>query len=82
MTRCGLRYQDNDGDLTQNLMADLTVTANGLRFTGALSGADRTVTITAAFSESPIPEPEIYAFMLAGISLLGWVSRRRKQKSG
>jgi hypothetical protein len=28
---------------------------------------------------SPIPEPEIYAMMVAGLGLLGFVARRRKQ---
>ena len=27
---------------------------------------------------APVPEPEIYAMMAAGLSLLGWVGRRRK----
>jgi hypothetical protein len=29
----------------------------------------------------PIPEPETYAMLLAGLGLLGWVGRRRKQKA-
>jgi hypothetical protein len=29
---------------------------------------------------SPIPEPETYAMMLAGLGLLGFMARRRKQK--
>ncbi len=30
---------------------------------------------------TPVPEPETYAMMLAGLGLLGVVARRRKQKS-
>jgi hypothetical protein len=30
---------------------------------------------------APIPEPETYAMMLAGLGLLGFVARRRKQQS-
>jgi hypothetical protein len=30
---------------------------------------------------NPVPEPESYAMMLAGLGLLGFVGRRRKQKS-
>ena len=30
---------------------------------------------------NPIPEPETYAMMLAGLGLLGFAARRRKQKS-
>ena len=29
---------------------------------------------------APIPEPETYAMMLAGLSLMGFVARSRKQK--
>jgi hypothetical protein len=29
---------------------------------------------------TPIPEPETYAMLLAGLGLLGWHARRRKQK--
>ena len=45
------------------------ILANG--FTGAVG------TNTPA-----IPEPETYAMMLVGFSLLGWVARRRKQSLG
>jgi len=57
-----------------------------------LQGADgnaRAGTIFAAVSESPIltpvspslPEPETYAMLLAGLGLMGFAGRRRKQKS-
>jgi hypothetical protein len=32
-------------------------------------------------SPSPIPEPESYAMMLAGLGLMGFIARRRKQKT-
>lgn len=40
------------------------------------SGVDRTLMITAA----PVPEPQTYAMMLAGLGLLGGVARRRAAK--
>jgi hypothetical protein len=32
-------------------------------------------------SAAPVPEPQTYAMMLAGMCLMGWVARRRKQAS-
>lgn len=34
---------------------------------------------TANFSVTPVPEPETYALMLAGLGALGFISRRRKR---
>jgi streptogramin lyase len=36
----------------------------------------------AAGLGAPIPEPETYAMLLAGLGLMGWVGKRRKQKAG
>lgn len=41
-----------------------------------LSGLD-----VSRIDVTPIPEPETYAMMLAGLGLLGFISRHRKQKS-
>jgi hypothetical protein len=38
------------------------------------SGVDRTLMITAA-----VPEAETYAMMLAGLGLVGFMARRRRQ---
>lgn len=32
---------------------------------------------TSAFTITPVPEPETYALMLAGLGLVGWAARRR-----
>jgi len=55
----------------------------------AASGTTRIVTATFAsaidafettqYTVTPIPEPETYALMLAGLAALGFVSKRRKQ---
>ncbi len=36
------------------------------------------LTLTADFTAAPVPEPETYALMLAGLGVLGFVARRRK----
>ena len=41
--------------------------------------AVRAVTAGSAISVSAVPEPETYAMMLAGLGLLGFAARRRKQ---
>ena len=45
-------------------------------FTLAGSATDASYTVTLA----PVPEPETYALMLAGLGLLGVAARRRKSK--
>jgi hypothetical protein len=40
---------------------------------GSMGGYPSTLNITAA-----VPEPETYAMMMAGLGLVGWMSRRRK----
>ena len=50
-----------------------------LRVNGTLTGSSGG-TYGGTISAAPIPEPETYAMMLAGLGLMGFVVRRRKQK--
>lgn len=47
---------------------------------GNYIGLDNVV-VTLNHVANPVPEPETYAMMLAGLGLLGFVARRRKQKA-
>ena len=39
----------------------------------------RNLTLADAGPVSPVPEPETYAMLLAGLGVMGWVGRRRSQ---
>lgn len=45
---------------------------------GYVAGPDITFTLTQT---APIPEPETYAMLMAGLGVMGAMARRRKQKS-
>lgn len=44
-----------------------------------LAGASYGGSVSFSAITTPIPEPEIYAMMVAGLGLMGFVARRRKQ---
>lgn len=41
---------------------------------------DNVVAVTVDVA-APVPEPEVYAMLSAGLGLMGWVARRRKQRA-
>jgi hypothetical protein len=64
---------------------DANLDPDWLRVGTDIVGGATPPTFNAAFSLSgvaAVPEPETYAMMLAGLGLLGFVARRRKQKAG
>jgi hypothetical protein len=46
----------------------------------AFSAANWSASVGGA-SVSPVPEPETYALMLAGLGLVGFMARKRKAKA-
>ena len=44
------------------------------------NGVHSSLSITCVECVAPVPEPESYAMLLAGLGLLGFMARRRKQK--
>lgn len=74
---CSIRYQDPNQPGTHQGPTPITVMNNMLMFTGVPgSGYNGTVTITAAFSESPIPEPATWILICAAVLCFASHSRR------
>ncbi len=72
-------YSDNLPFLNNPLLPDGTWKYTQT-WTSASTPTD-TITSFRDFTVVAIPEPETYAMMLAGLGLMGFVARRRKQKA-
>lgn len=88
----GLAYMDPDGlgtdpkavyaaffYLDSDLPTPFTYMAGSA---GLFNGENFTRPAFFAAAVDPVPEPETYAMMLAGLGLVGWTARRRKQAEG
>lgn len=62
-----------DGDIAPEGLEGFTM--NGKHF---LAIANEVSNTTSVYSLAPVPEPETYAMLLAGLGLLGFTARRRK----
>ena len=75
------------GGITLASFIPSTGAETGYRFSADLlvSGVDGipvTGNVAVGVPTAPVPEPETYAMMLAGLGLLGFVARRRRQNFG
>ncbi len=61
--------------LTAGLQYDLQISGTATAGASYYVGTSYLTSVAA-----PIPEPETYAMMLAGLGLMGYVARRRRQK--
>ncbi len=75
-TVSGISFNSIDPGLSSRF---LVVYTNATTFGGATASViDGSVASAATFA--PVPEPETYAMMLAGLGLMGFVARRRSKK--
>jgi hypothetical protein len=73
---------------TANTWSDLAAGTYTLQYTGTLAKASKVFGLTvptigsygAVVNLTPVPEPETYAMMLAGLGLMGIMVRRRKNE--
>ncbi len=64
-------YTSSNGRAFQGSIDEVRV------YNNALSGAE----VAALYNLSPVPEPETYAMLLAGLGLLGFMARSRKESA-
>ncbi len=78
---CSIRYQDPNDPMTNQPSTAVTVNGGMLQFDDVPgTGYKGTVTITAAFSESPVPEPSTYLLFGSGFLILLYLDRRRRKR--
>ncbi|MFA9215732.1 MAG: PEP-CTERM sorting domain-containing protein [Sphingomonadaceae bacterium] len=65
--------------LTDTFIATSTTVTYGLGGIDALHSDNNPILNAATLEVSAVPEPETYAMLLAGLGMLGWTARRRKQ---
>jgi hypothetical protein len=75
-TATGLGFSTTNGDQSVNQSVQFTALA-GAKITSLVFASSDNAFETANYSITPIPEPETYALMMAGLAAMGFVGRRR-----
>ena len=77
-TASSLLFPVTNGDQSFNQSVQFTALAGAKITSLAFSSTDNAFE-SANFSITPIPEPETYALMMAGLGVIGFVARRRRK---
>jgi len=77
-TATSLGFPITNGDQSFNQAVQFTALA-GSKITSLVFSSSDNAFESANFSITPIPEPETYALMMAGLGVMGFVARRRRK---
>jgi hypothetical protein len=77
-TASSLLFPVTNGDQSFNQAVQFTALA-GAKITSLVFSSSDNAFESANFSITPIPEPETYALMMAGLGVMGFVARRRRK---
>ena len=77
-TASSLGFSVTNGDQSFNQSVQFTALA-GSKITSLVFSSTDNAFESANFSITPIPEPETYALMMAGLGVMGFVARRRRK---
>jgi len=77
-TAAGLGFAETGGNQSVNQSVQFTALAGG-KITSLVFASSDNAFESANFSITPIPEPETYALMMAGLGVIGFVARRRRK---
>lgn len=77
-TTTSLGFPVSNGDQSFQQSVQFTALANG-KITSLVFASSADAFEVGRFTVTPIPEPETYALMMAGLGALGFVARRRRK---